>query len=98
MGWFDRKIYFYFQHSHALTLSRSHALTSFPQLPASARSRVPASSSSPAPGAPLLFYPLPLEILEIFLTHSRFHASLPLNLQPSSRLIKVGNDESLRSL
>ena len=21
MGWFDRKIYFYFQHSHALTLS-----------------------------------------------------------------------------
>ncbi|PSO50821.1 MAG: hypothetical protein BRC34_16420 [Cyanobacteria bacterium QH_1_48_107] len=90
MGWFDRKIYFYFQHSHALT--------SFPQLPASSRPRVPASSSSPAPGAPLLFYPLPLEILEIFLTHSRFHASLPLNLQPSSRLIKVGNDESLRSL
>ncbi|PSP01983.1 MAG: hypothetical protein BRC54_15505 [Cyanobacteria bacterium SW_7_48_12] len=90
MGWFDRKIYVYFQHSHALTLSRSHALASFPQLPA--------SSSSPAPGAPLLFYPLPLEILEIFLTHSRFHASLPLNLQPSSRLIKVGNDESLRSL
>ena len=32
MGWFDRKIYFYFQHSHALT--------SFPQLPASPCNRV----------------------------------------------------------
>ena len=43
MGWFDRKIYFYFQHSHALTLSRS-----------SPRPRVPASYSSSAPGASLL--------------------------------------------
>ena len=42
MGWFDRKIYFYFQHSHALTLSRSHFF------PASTRPRIPASSFSSA--------------------------------------------------
>ena len=49
MGWFDRKIYFYFQDSHALTLSHSHF---FPAAP-----RVPASSSSPAPLLPCFITP-----------------------------------------
>ena len=49
MGLFDRKIYFYFQHSHALTLSRSHFFPAAPRVPVSGRLFPAASSFSPAP-------------------------------------------------
>ncbi|PSO78442.1 MAG: hypothetical protein BRC37_00765 [Cyanobacteria bacterium QH_3_48_40] len=58
MGWFDRKIYFYFQHSHALTLSRSHFF------PAAPRVRSPSAFLSLAPGDPGDFsHPLTLSRL-----------------------------------
>ena len=71
MGWFDRKIYFYFQHSHALTLSRTHALTLLLLSRSSPRPRVPVS--------PRLLPPLLLEPLCLFSrTHALTHSLLPL--------------------